>query len=354
MPNCRDCGDFVVFLRKPGGGYMRPVVPVRLDDEGERLLIADAEGVGRPPPQLFRMHVCLSPDEKAAKQRERVEEKQRLIEADRERRRVERETQEALEAERERLAAEQAEMEAIRQAQREEEEREREERRLKKAYDKDAEIETRNFPQHLLTVACRDCGQDPGVACWQLTEDGRLYDPTRAGREYNYRVERGWFTRQAHSARYQDGPPNPVRPTKTPRWGDDYRGPWPPARDDPGRYDMRAWLTENHRIFDTDERPNPDWMWRLTVRERTQMGRFVRTSASILWGDSEEVTDGTGGVHQGSADRRPEGVLLDGRADRGSGDAQQVEGPDREARADRSGGSLDGQRVDANHGGDRP
>lgn len=344
MATCRDCGDFVVFLKRDEGGYMPPVVPVGLDDEGQKLFVADAEGVGRPPPQLYRPHKCLSPDEKAALQRQRAEEKQRLIETDRERRRIARETEEALEAERERAAAEQAELEAIRQAQYEEEQREKEERRLRKAYDKDAELTTARFPQHLLTVPCRDCGQEPGWACFMLTPGGQRYSPEREASRLGYIAERGWFTDHAHNTRYQDGPPNPVRPARTPRWGREYKGPWPPAQNDPGRYDMRSWLTENYAIFSTDERLDEDWMFRMTNRERAQMARFVRTSASILWGDQEEVSDGAGGVAQEHRGGRGEGVLWLRRQAGLGEDAREVQGAGDPVRTDGSGRALEGDR----------
>lgn len=343
MAACRDCGEFVVFLRKSDSdGYMRPVVPVSLDSEGERLFVADDQGIGRPPPQLFRMHVCLSPEEKARRQRERAEEKQRLIEADRERRRIARETEEALEAERAARQREKDEIKALKRAQVEEEDRQREERRLVKAFWRDAEYATGQTPKHLLTVACRECGQEPGVACLQLNSDGSPYRPELTTSAY--RVERGWHITRPHNARYRDSPPNPVRPARTPRWGEGYKGPWPPARNDPGRYDMRAWLSENHTIFDTDERPSPDWMFRMSTSERVQMARFVRTGASILWGDQEEVPDGTRGVDQEDPTASAQGVLRDRREAGLGADVGQEATACGAARPDESGRPLEGDR----------
>lgn len=350
MANCRDCGGFVVFLRKPDGtGYMRPLDPVVLEDEGEQLFVADAEGVGKPPPQLFRTHVCITPEEMTRRRKEHLAEKQALINADRERRRVAREAEEALEAKRREKKERKRELEETREQMRLEAEEEKEEHRVQKAMKTDAEVCKRRTPQHLLVVGCRDCGADPDWPCFAMTDQGHLYDPQIAagGR---WQVERGWYTENPHGARYADGPPNPIRAPRPVRWGEDYRGPWPPAHNDPGRYDMRAWLTLNYGIFATDDRSDPDWMFRLSRRERGQMARFVRTGASILWGDAEEVSDGTGTVAQEPGSGRSEGVLRNGGADGPGPDAREVEAAGDPVRVEGSGRPLEGDREQEDRG----
>lgn len=272
MAKCDDCDATVVWLKRPDGGWFPPVEPVLDFADGEHV-IATADGVVQAVPQIYRKHRCMTWEERQEVKRKREAEKQRLIEEDRERRR-----------EAARVLQEQREYEAEVAETRRQEKRMREQIRAK---NRDREYALRSFkPKRLLDTPCRECGALAGEPCENL--GSRRYWE-RLDEVQQLEQNHGWYNTTAHSVRFIDGPASTgIRP-RAPRWGDDYEGPWPPALDDPGRYEMATWLAENFEIFDPDGYQKRDW---LMPREVIKMTTWLRNNAPMLM----EANDGPGDV----------------------------------------------------------
>lgn len=387
MATCRDCGGFVVFLKRPDGGYMRPVEPVSLDAEGEELFVADEAGVGRLPPQLYRKHTCLTLEDQLTRREALKAEKQRLIEADRERRRIAKETQEALDA----RAREIREIEQeARRAARDTElfDPEPDETSLKDLlkwrrkwlrdrFRTDARVgrfhQFKGGATRLAKVACRGCGADKGDPCWapqQPTELQILGEVVakRVGKHRGGAVsDPVWFGSGCCPERWEDSAPIPLHGPRATYFGEEDCS-WPPAfggydssmtteevreaiHIGAGTYEMREFLAQHVDIFNIGTGASPDRYRKprrfLTQVEHEEMTGWLRANGSILW-EREEVPDGPGGVDQGSADRSAEGVLRDGHVPGVCNDVGQDSSGSAEARTDESGGprGRDGEHED--------
>lgn len=282
MASCDGCGETVVFLRLSDGRWFPPVEPCTDFADGEYVTAVAGDYV-QAMPQVYRRHRCptpLSMEERAARaaarqreSEEREAERRELIRLDRERR-----AREAEEAERHAR-----EVEERRQAQEFERQKQK-----GYAYAKD------NFkPKRLLDVPCRDCGQPTGEPCLNLRD----------------KYVNGWFFYNStpHNSRFMDGPPAKAREHPA-RWGDDYKGPWPPKVEDPGYMHMRGWLANNFEIFDPDGYQEREWLVPAEVITLTQ---WLRTNAGLF--EHEEVHDddeaeGPEGAAQPDREPGPEGV----------------------------------------------
>lgn len=362
MPKCEDCEAPVVFLRKPGGGWLRPVEPI-LDLAYGDHFIATADGTGQPMPQVYRIHECLTWEERQLKNFEREREKQRLIQEDRERREEARRQQEEFERQ------QREEAEKARRA-REKEERKKEQKRQAarlKRFEKEVEETRELHARHhqrpeLLVNSCEDCKAEAGECC-RTNQYGVLPDAND-----KYANPWGWWNRVTVCAyRYRVGPPDDrSRIVMTERWGEDYDpdrclgttpdtvGPWPPTRpgnplkahpnsaqrnaDLAGHYEMHTWLRDNYLyVFE------PEKVWLQPEEEAMLTGWLA------IWGDLfEEVTDGPGDVVEGRGIAGAEGA--------GGGHAEREGEPEAEGdRLDPSGradaGAGDGEHADRGEGG---
>jgi len=271
VATCRDCDAVVVWLRRPDGTFAPPVEPV-LDFADGEYVIATGEGVIQAIPQIYKRHRCLNLEERLAKSRAQEMERERLIQIDRERRRIAQEeeafrhAQERAE-EQERKARERAlAREASRTTQ-----QEKQKNHLRAVASSRSRAELLFKPERLLPYPCRDCGALGGEPC--------------RSEYYNTRYPDYWL-RQAHNARYVDGPPG-ITKHRPERWADDYDGPWPPADNDPGRYEMVDWLRRNYiTVFE------PERHW-LTPTEESTLTEWLHRFGDIFQAVKDE-DDGTG------------------------------------------------------------
>jgi hypothetical protein len=378
---CEDCKDPIVWLKRPDGSWLPPVEPILDFAYADHFIVSAVDGIAQPMPQVYRLHQCLTPEERQIKRYEREKEKRDLIEADRLRRqeaaRVLEETRRAAEAaaERERKVAARAAKKAAKAAEKAEERR-RAARRVR--FEKEVEENRGLFARHhlhprLLESSCEDCGAEAGECC-RTKEYGSVYGD-QADRWTSY----GWWNRQsACNYRYRVAlPDDRSRLQMTPRWGEDYDegtgagttpdtvgswpparpgttpdtvGSWPPARPNPkhhsplgspyfsdlsGHYDMAVWLRDNYLyVFE------PEKVWLQPEEEAMLTGWLA------IYGDLfEEVTDGPGDVDEGRGIAGAEGD--------GGGHAERTR--EREAEGDRldPGGRADAAARDGEHA-DRP
>lgn len=272
MAKCEDCDTPVVWLRKPDGGWMPPTEPL-FDFAYNDHFTASVEGVAQPVPQVYKRHECLSWEDKQLKLLEREREKQRLIEEDRERKaeatRVARELERARRAQdaAEQKLAEQLEREA--QRKRDRATRTRREKEAVRLFG----VMANRFPKRMLPYACEDCGAEPGEAC--------RTDQYDKGEPYM------WWQATGHGSRYRAAPPDDRSNLRhEERWGPHYQGPWPPAANDPGRYEMRNWLLGNYLYVFT-----PEKVW-LSDDEQENLTSWLVEFGEIF----KEVGDGPEGV----------------------------------------------------------
>jgi hypothetical protein len=364
LPRCEDCEEPVVFLKKPDGGWLPPVQPI-LDFAYADHFFADVNGVAQQMPVVYKIHQCLTWEERQLRRFQKEKEKDDLIRADRERRaeaaRVQLEFEQAVEAERLEKEREEAERQrALREVERQEED-ERLERRWNALVDRSVEShrKTRSekffHQQRLLKIPCRGCGAEVGEACrsnqyGDRPERPAAYAGRTGGANYTVPLLWSWWHSNACTERFMDGPPDDRSRLALPgRWGEDYDeqtgqgttpwtvGPWPPSRVDAGRYDMRNWLRDNYLyVFEAEK------VWLTQDEQETLTGWLA------IWGDLfEEVTDGhddepgdvvegrgiagaegDGGGHaEREGEPEAEGDRLDppGRADEGAGDGEQAD-----------------------------
>lgn len=370
MRLCEDCKDPIVWLKRPDGSWLPPVEPILDFAYADHFIVSAVDGIAQPMPQVYRLHQCLTPEERQLKRYERDREKQELIRLDRERRaetaRLLEETRRASEEIQRREAArlEKERKRAAKDARKAEERRHA--ARIKR-FEKDVEeMQASAAHDHLhprlLMSSCDECGAQAGECC-RTRQYGEIPDVDRLERAVPY----GWWNRQtACNYRYQVAPPDDrSRMTMTARWGEDYDeqtdvgttpetvGPWPPASPKPGRaypagsqyhadlsghYDMAVWLRDNYLyVFE------PEKVWLQPEEEATL------TAWLAIWGDLfKEVTDGLGDVDEGrglagaegdggghaerTREREAEGDRLDpeGQGDPGARDGEYADRPDKE------------------------